>query len=313
MGSRLVLVVLLTLVGLPHARAESEDATQEQWMHRVLKVTVTRHDGGKEYGSVVPLAGDRMVTNCHVLRDARDIKVESPLETWNARADVRDAYRDLCFLDVPGYAASPTPMIETGETRVGMAVVAAGYSGGAFSLSWGRVVGLYACECDGGKIIQTSAAFDRGASGGGLFDARGRLVGILTFKAQTGGRFHFALPVGWLRHLAASEIRPIVSGTPFWEKPGKESAYFLAACDLGAKKDWRSLDVLAADWTRQEPNNPEAWMALGRARLGETRKEAAAEAFQRALMLESTHAEAQWELQQLEFELGRKLLDSERM
>jgi hypothetical protein len=314
MDSRLVVVMLLALVGLPPAHAGSDDViTQEQWMHRVLKVTVTRHDGGQEYGSAVPLAGDRMVTNCHVLRDAHEIKVETPQETWNARVEVRDAYRDLCLLDVPGYAANPTPMIETGETRVGMAVVAAGYSGGAFALSSGPIVGLHDCECgDGGKIIQTSAAFDRGASGGGLFDAQGRLVGILTFKARAGGRFHFALPVTWLRQLAAGEVEPLAFGTAFWEKPGKESARFLAACDLGAKQDWRSLDVLAASWTHQEPNNPEAWMALGHARLGEARWRAAAEAFRRALMIESTHAEARRALQQLEFELGVKRIDSKR-
>lgn len=53
------------------------------------------------------------------------------------------------------------------------------------------IVGLHHCECDGGRVVQTSADFDRGASGGGLFDRQGRLVGILTFKASSGGNFHF--------------------------------------------------------------------------------------------------------------------------
>jgi hypothetical protein len=254
-----------------------------------------------------------MVTNCHVIRDARKITVDTPAETWRATADTRDAYRDLCFLDVPGYGGSPTPMIGTGQTEVGMPVVAAGYSGGEFSRSWGKITGLYVCECDGGKVIQTSAKFDRGASGGGLFDKKGNLVGILTFKAKSGGRFHFALPVGWLRHLASTNVQPIQTSQSFWEKPGKESAHFLAACDLGAKKDWRGLRSLASDWSRQEPDNPEAWMALGRARVGTNQKEEAVEAFQRTLMLESTHAEAQWELQQLEIELGRSLLNTDQM
>lgn len=280
------------------------DATVSQWMHRVLKVTVVRQDGSTEYGSAVPLAGDRFVTNCHVIRDAREIKVETSLETWMAKSDMRDIYRDLCFLNVPGYDASPTPMIPVDGVKVGMPVVAAGYSGGEFKLSWGRVVGLYTCECDGGKVIQTTAEFDPGASGGGLFDLQGRLAGILTFKAKSGGKFHFALPVGWLRHLTSSNVRPIMTGDTFWEKPGQESAYFLAACDLGAKKDWSALNRVAGDWTKQEPDNPEAWMALGRARAGLNRKEQAVTAFQRVLLLESTHAEAHWELQVLEMEMG---------
>ncbi len=282
---------------------------EPEWASRVLKIVVTRGDGVQELGSAVPLAGDRLVTNCHVLRDAARIEVQLEGEVRQARSDLRDAYRDLCFLIVPGYQAEPTPMIDIGQTRVGLNVVAVGYPGGEFAVSPGKVVGLHACECDGGKVIQTSAPFDRGASGGGLFDRDGRLVGILTFKAKAGGNFHFALPVGWLRHMAEMQLDSITTGATFWESPGKESGYFLAACDLGAKQNWRPLARLSAEWSDQEPNNPEAWMALGRAHQGLGRSDAAVNAFQRVLMLDSTHAEAKWALQQLEFELGRSLLE----
>jgi hypothetical protein len=154
------------------------------------------------------------------------------------RSDLRDAYRDMCFLTGPGLRAAPMPMIETGETRVGLEVVAVGYPAGELAIGKGRVVGLHSCECDGGKVIQTSAA-----------------------------------------------------------------------CDLGARQKWRPLASLGREWTQQEPNNPEAWMALGRARKGLGQSEAAAAAFQRVLMLDSTHAEATWALRQMEFELGRNLVE----
>jgi len=307
---RALIALLCGLVATHAWPVGTSEASQSQWMHRVLKVTVVRKDGSREFGSAVPLVGDRMVTNCHVLRDAGEITVETSQDTWLASADARDVYRDLCFLRVPDYDASPTPMIEAGATRVGLSVSAVGYSGGEFKVSHGKVVGMYACECDGGKVIQTSAQFDRGASGGGLFDQEGRLVGILTFKAKSGGKYHFALPVGWLRHLSSRNLQSIAAGDTFWEKPGKESAHFLAACDLGAKKAWGPLSRLADDWTRQEADNPEAWMALGRARLGLNQKEQAISAFQHVLMLESIHAEARWELQKLELEVGRNLLDA---
>jgi cytochrome c-type biogenesis protein CcmH/NrfG len=69
------------------------------------------------------------------------------------------------------------------------------------------------------------------------------------------------------------------------------------------------LSRLAQEWAKQEPNNPEAWMALGRARKGLGQAEAAAQAFQHVLLLDSTHAGAIWALQQLEFELGRSLVE----
>lgn len=277
------------------------------WALRVHKLVATGADGSTELGSAVPLAGDRLVTNCHVLRDAVRIEVRIGNTMRQVTTDTRDSYRDLCFLTLPGLRAESMPMIDVGETRVGLEVVAVGYPAGEFAASQGRVIGLHHCECDGGKVIQTSAAFDRGASGGRLFDRQGRLVGFLAFKAKSGGHFHFVLPVGWLRHIAMNDMESLGDTASFWERPGRESGYFLAACDLGAQKKWRSLKQLSQEWARQEPSNPEAWMALGRALMGLSETEPAARAFRRVLMLDSTHAEAEWSLQQMEFNLGRPI------
>lgn len=307
----------LILAVLQAALAQADAPTAHAYAS-VLRVVVTRTDGSQELGSAVALAGERLVTNCHVLRNAARIAIHLSDGIHEARAEQRDAYRDLCFLTLPGHAAPPLAMIELGATRVGLEVVAVGYPGGEFATRAGKVVGLHACECDGGKVIQTSAPFDLGASGGGLFDRQGRLVGILTFKARTGGDFHFALPVGWLRYLAeqpvtASDTRKPDAGQTFWELPGRESGYFLAACDLGASQNWRALQRLAEEWCEQEPNNPEAWMAMGRALRGQSQIEAAVTAFQKVLMLDSTHAEAKWALQVLELDLGRALFSPEAL
>lgn len=307
------LLLSLLLIGAAFAPSHAAAPDGEALRARVLKVVVTRADGGKEFGSAVSMTGGQLVTNCHVISDASRIEIEFAGETRLATATLRDSYRDLCFLDLPGYRAEPVPMIDVGQTRVGLDVAAAGYTHGAYTVSTGRIIGLHTCECDGGKVIQTSAPFDRGASGGGLFDSAGRLIGILTFKSQNGGNFHFALPVGWLRQMAEHRIDSLSPNESFWKKPGKESGYFLAACDLGERKAWRSLSGLAAEWSEQEPNNPEAWMALGRAHRGLGQADAAITHFQRVLMLDSTHAEAQWALQELEFELGRRLTNSGRL
>ena len=137
----------------------------------MLKVEVVRLDGTRELGSGVAVGPQRVVTNCHVIREASTIRVSRAGASWPANKHAGDEYRDLGFLEVPGFSGKVPQTAGPERVRVGMSVVAVGYPGGGFRVSTGRVKGLYTCACDGGRVIQTSAAFGPGASGGGLFDS----------------------------------------------------------------------------------------------------------------------------------------------
>lgn len=300
-------LLLLALFLLPLAGAgTSRAASLPEWHDWVLKIDVVRNDGKKELGSGVLIAPERLLTNCHVVRNAREIRASQGKASWSASVDIGDSFRDLCLLKLPGHPGTPPPIGE--PPRVGQSVHAVGYSGGTSTVSHGHIKGLYTCNCGGAsnsRVIQTSAQFDPGASGGGLFNAKGELVGILTFKSHEGGIFHFAVPVEWMGQLSAASLNGL---GPFWQNPSTRYGYFLAACDLSAHKKWRDLSQLTREWVREEPDNPEAWMASGRANLGLKRLRGAAGDFQKALALDSTHAEAVWELQQLEVELDETLI-----
>ena len=298
------LIFLCSVASAPGRAASAAGPDWSRWVH---KLEVLRRDGGSDLGSAVSIAPGRVLTNCHVVRNASRIALVHAGKRWSARPEIGDAYRDLCFLEVPGLP-DDIPVIAGPEaSRVGGEVTAVGYSGGRFVHAAGHIKGLYACACDGGQVIQTSAPFEPGASGGGLFDADGRLLGILTFKSVAGGDFHFAVPVSWMAYLKQIPLAASADDErPFWEREGEDSGHFLAACDLQAKHDWSALADLARDWTRQQPADPQSWVALGRAEQGLGRRTAARDAFRRALALDSTHAEAVWALQELEFETDEK-------
>lgn len=294
--------LLLLLAGVGPTGASSPP----DWQEWVLKIDVVRSDGRKELGSGVLIAPERLLTNCHVVRKASQITASRGKDAWPASVDVGDSFRDLCLLKLPGYPGKPPAIAGPDKTRVGQSVYAVGYSGGRFAASRGQIRALYTCPCgDVGRVIQTSAEFNPGASGGGLFNAEGELVGILTFKSHEGGIFHFAIPIAWMAQLSPFSIN---GSGPFWEDPSSSHGYFLAACDLSAHKKWRDLSRLTREWRQEEPGNPEAWMASGRAKLGLKRPREAAGDFQKALELDPTHAEALRELQELEFELGESLI-----
>ena len=126
----------------------------------------------------------------------------------------------------------------------------------------GQVVALH--EFDDAEVLQVSAPFDYGASGGGLFDEEGRLVGILTFKARAGGTFHFAVPVAWID--GGVRYTSKLGATAFWQRSGDRLPYFLRAVSLEATSDWGALLTLAREWTTREPRNHGAWIALAKAR-----------------------------------------------
>jgi hypothetical protein len=296
-------LLLLLLVGAGTSTASSPP----EWGNWVLKIDVTRNDGKKDLGSGVLIAPERLLTNCHVVRNASQIRVSRGKDSWLASFDMGDTFRDLCLLKLIGHPGIPPSIAGPDGAKVGQSVYAAGYSGGKFTVNKGEIKGLFTCACDGGRVIQTSAQFDPGASGGGLFNADGELIGILTFKSHSGGNFHFAIPVGWMKQLSALPASNIPDQGPFWEHPSHSSGYFLAACDLSAKKKWRDLSRLAREWVREDPYNPQAWIAAGRASLGLKRLREAAGDFQKVLELDPAHAEALWELQQLELELDESL------
>jgi serine protease Do len=170
---------------------------------------------------------------------------------------------------------------------VGDEVVAVGFSSGfRLRASVGRVKALY--NYDGARVIRVSAAFTTGASGGGLFDRQGRLVGILSFKSTAGDDYHYAMPVEWL-----SQTNGIESDRAFWEREEQLQPFFLRGAWLEGTQDWAGLVNLAEQWTRAEPADVEAWISLARANGKLGRSHQARAASHRATLLDAQHAEVQ--------------------
>lgn len=163
-------------------------------------VVVEAQDGmGRAFsrGSGVAVGLQQVITNCHVIAQAAQIKVRQGGSDYAASALTSDTYFDLCLLQVPQLSA---PTIRRGTVknlRVGQVVYAIGTPQGLErTLSQGLVSAMR--ETSEGTVIQTSAPISPGSSGGGLFDTQGQLVGITTFQTKTGQNLNFAIPVDWL-------------------------------------------------------------------------------------------------------------------
>ena len=215
------LLALLAAISLP-AAAQSANAVYTQVGRSVGIVLVSTFEGQLVgSGSAVTVAAQTMVTNRHVLLPGHRYQVYIGGYTVDAEVGICDSTQDLCLLSVPRLEARPVEFADANMLSVGDSVYAIGapneignivgvsqatrqksYSPPQVSLSNGLITALRPVE--DGKIIQTNAAISPGSSGGGLFDARGRLVGITTFAMRSGQGLNMALPVNWVERLGVS-------------------------------------------------------------------------------------------------------------
>lgn len=200
----------------------------------VVKLRAVAADGEVKWGSAVVVGPERLATTCHVTRRAATIEIAHGEQRWIAQPQSGSSLHDLCVLTVEGLDLPPARMRASSDLASGEQVVAAGFEhgGAALVIATGAVKALY--PYDGGNVIGTSAAFDFGASGGGLFDDRGNLVGLLAFKARTGIDLRFALPAEWLAPDSAVAatfvpVDPASPGGAFWERPAPDRPEFLGA------------------------------------------------------------------------------------
>ena len=190
--------------------------------------------GNARRGSAVAIGRDLLLTNCHVTRGATHILVARDGYTWPAALRTGNGELDLCILTAPVGAARAAPFRDAASLAVGEQVYAAGYPlGQGISIRGGSVKALHRHE--NSNVIQVSAPFDFGASGGGLFDRHGNLVGVLTFKMVGGDDYYFAVPTEWIARVLAEAARK-EEATAFWERSPAALPPFLSKISLESRR-----------------------------------------------------------------------------
>lgn len=233
-------------------------------------------------GSGVILPNRDVVTNCHVVKGASQLKVRVGNKDYPATLRYSDWDRDICSLIVSGVSAPVVVVGSTKTLKIGAKVYAIGAPQGLeLTLSDGIVSNLR--EVEGGRYIQSTAAISPGSSGGGLFDENGALVGLTTFYLAEGQNLNFAVPVEWINELPKRSTKITTAAQPVTQWLNK-------AIELESRKDWSGLLEHTTRWTKAQPGSRAAWYCLGisYAQIGQSAK--AIEAYQQALRLDPDYA-----------------------
>jgi serine protease Do len=164
-------------------------------------VQITGRDGGLGSGFMWDAAG-HLLTNAHVVGDAREVQVSSP-DGRRERGVVvgRDAAYDLAVVAVAAdRARAPVRTGDSDALLPGQAVIA---MGNPYGLSWTVTFGVVSAlervlpGRDGQLLdgmVQTDAAINPGNSGGPLATLDGAVVGVTTAMLAGGQGLGFAIP-----------------------------------------------------------------------------------------------------------------------
>ncbi len=162
---------------------------------------------GQGSGFIVSSDG-LILTNAHVVRDAKEVTVKlSDRREFHAKVLGSDAATDIAVLKVD---ANNLPAVALGndkQVQVGDYVLAIGAPFGFEQTATQGIVSAIGRSLPGDSyvpFIQTDAAVNPGNSGGPLFDASGRVIGInAQIFSQSGGfqGLAFAIPIDVALHV----------------------------------------------------------------------------------------------------------------
>jgi serine protease Do len=155
-----------------------------------------------------------VVTNNHVINGAQTIIVRlNNEESYQASLVGRDIRTDIAVLKIEATGLKPVIFGDSGKIVIGEVAVAIGNPLGELggTVTEGIISALdrdISVDNESMKLMQTTAAVNPGNSGGGLFNSRGELIGIVNAKSGGFGveGLGFAIPI----NTAAEIIEQII-------------------------------------------------------------------------------------------------------
>lgn len=220
---------------------EAERVFEQVRESMVTIITLDERNEQEFYGSGVVAAAGKIITNCHVVRDASAIQVTWKDKKFSAALEWEDSERDLCRLQVQNFNAKPITLRSTKELAPGEAVFAIGNPLG-FGLSVSAGIVSAVKEYQGARWVFSSTPLSQGSSGGGLFDAKGRLVAITSAILSRGQNFNISAPAEGITELGsrgrAAVAVAVAESDPDWHAQAE---------NLRKSAQWQKL----ANWGRQ--------------------------------------------------------------
>ena len=189
-----VAIPLLLLGLMPSAHAFDKEKLLGSFF-TIVMIRGHNADGSLAYGSGVIVEPTKVLTNCHIFRQTKEPWISRGEDTFAINSVQADRYHDLCLVTAETLPFPPAQIGSAASMKKGEEILAIGHSSASPVpiTSIGAIKSIY--PFDNGNVIRSTARFAMGASGSGLFDGEGHLIGINTFKTPGKNAYFYALHV----------------------------------------------------------------------------------------------------------------------
>ncbi len=289
-----------------------EDIAKE-YGDAVVSITASDKDGKviSEGSGFIIDADGTVVTNYHLINGTVSARVRLTNGAYFDVVGVLGAAQDwdMAVLKIEARNLHTAPVGDSDEVSVGERVVTIGNPMGLENtVSVGNVSAIRSREDTDEKIIQFTAPISPGSSGGPLFNAEGKVVGVTVLHLKEGQNLNFAIPINRVKPLlkgkrliALSELsggqRPTKgqSSPEDSEKPGTEEHFMLGVSYFsGGKNDLAIKELKEA--IRLKPDFAEAHYSLGVVYATKGQSNLAIRQYEEAIRIKPDMAEAYFSL-----------------
>jgi hypothetical protein len=291
------LILLTALMSFAQTALALDQAKVLKSLQSVVMIRGYNSSGGLAYGSGVVVAENKVITNCHIFRSTKSPWVARGEDTYEIDSVQADRWHDLCLVTAK-LPFTPAPIGSSANIKRGQEVLSIGHSNGVLAplTSSGVIKTTY--DFDGGMIIRSSAKFLMGASGSGIFDLEGNLLGINTFKTPGRPAYFYSLPIEWLANLEKLPVETTfpITGKAFWEEEDNNKPFFMQMAIPEINQDWPKLMQVATKWTEIHPKDTEAWYELGVAQEKLNKTDEAKQSYHQSVVLDANNTNALFRL-----------------
>ncbi len=171
---------------------------------------------------VIFTADGYIITNAHVVEGAQQITVKlNDGTTYNATLVGSDSQSDIAVIKIDATGLTPAVLGNSDTIAIGETAIAVGNPSNLGVTSTDGIISALnrsvTVEGNTMNLIQTSAAISPGNSGGGLFNSKGELIGIVNAKNadENAEGLGFAIPINTAKAVTQDLIENgYVTGRP---------------------------------------------------------------------------------------------------